>query len=52
MFKNNMVRYAIEALVIAAVIIAVILCVKFSNFKNINICIFLLKFEEKSVIID
>ena len=34
MFKNNMVRYAIEALVIAAVIIAVILCVKFSNFKN------------------
>ena len=29
MFKNNMVRYAIEALVIAEVIIAVILCVKF-----------------------
>ena len=34
MFKNNMLRYTIEALVIAAVIIAVILCVKFSNFKN------------------
>lgn len=34
MFKNNMVRYTVEALVIAAVIIAVILCVKFSNFIN------------------